>query len=683
MPARASDQSANPPPARKEPAAHPTPPPAALPSRLLPTGGWPHLTLVLLLLATCATLAIASLVRDSVTFDETSHLTAGVSYVHTADYRLAPDHPPLAKLWCALPILLSNYQWPTPDNEHWLSANVFQFGRHWLFHLNDGQQLVIRGRMMMVCVLLALCGTVYATARTLIGPQAGLLALLLACFSPTLLAHGRLITTDVPIALCLMLALLTFARLMQRGTWPALLAAAGALAAASVTKMSWPLILPALVAMAIHALLQRPRPAPADANKTQKPPQSRLATVVGAAIALTLATYAGIWTTYGWRDTIVAPLPADEATPAAVEHFERSVNHLTRQWVGMLRDADGTPKSGPIPSFLRYAAEHSLLPEAYVYGLAMTFQSTEARSAYLLGEYSNEGWASYFPIAFAIKTPIAIIALTLAGAAALALRRAPVRDPVLLTGLITFAIIYAAYIINSHLNIGHRHLLPLYPILFTIASASVGWFTLRIARWAVAATAAWLIAANIWICPHYLAYFNEFIGGPARGHLYLADSNIDWGQDLLRLADYEKTIPDAGVNLAYFGSALPTDYLPCQSLPSMIDFDPRAPLKAGTYVISATQLLGVYDHELRDAFWEIPRVRAAYADLSRIARAEPTPDETPEQRAWREQAPAAFREMQAKRLINRLRHEPPTARIGYSLFVYNLTNADIARLTQP
>ena len=151
-----------------------------------------HYVLVPALLLLAGLLAVTSLVRDSITYDETSHLTAGMSYLQTGDFRLAPDHPPLAKVWCAWPLLFMNHQWPPADNPHWLDAQVFQLGRDWLFRLNDGQRLLVAGRCMMVILLLATCLTTYALARRLFGPAAALLSLTLAALAPTLLAHGRL-----------------------------------------------------------------------------------------------------------------------------------------------------------------------------------------------------------------------------------------------------------------------------------------------------------------------------------------------------------------------------------------------------------------------------------------------------------------------------------------------------------
>lgn len=656
---------------------------AALHSRRL------HLIAVPGLLLLAALLAVSSALTDSVTFDETSHLTAGFSNLRTGDFRLAPDHPPLGKIWCAWPLLFVDHEWPPRDHEFWQTANTYYLGRLWLFELNDGQRLVLIGRLMMILLLLATCLAIYALARDLCGPPAGLLALVLAALSPTLLAHGRLVTTDLPITLCTATVLLAFGRLMQRVTWLRLIAAAVALAAAAAAKFSWPLVLPAVLALALHAIGRRaPLGAGDDAPAAGPPANARRAAqrrhaaglVLGCAAFVALVVWGGIWTCYLWRRTVVAPIPgADEATVRALEQADAGV---ALAWRLALHHPDGTPRRGVAPALLRAAVATGLLPDAYLLGLAQTLASTSERSAYLCGRYSTRGWRSYFPIAFAIKTPLPTLLLVAAGCAALVRRRAPLRAPGLLLGLGTFAAVYGAYAVLGHINIGHRHLLPLYPVLLAVAGAAAAWLAHRAGRWLVAGAVVWLLAANLWIHPHYLAYFNELVGGPSRGHRYLADSNIDWGQDLLRLADYVRRHPGAPVKLAYFGSAVPTHYLPCTALPSFIPFEPAAELTAGLYVASVTQLLGVNDLEIRDEFW-VPDVRRAYAELGRIATAPPPPDEPPQRREQREQARTEFAELRAKRLLNGLQKRRPDDRVGYSLFVYRLTDADIEALTRP
>ncbi len=644
-----------------------------------------HIGVPLLLLIT-ATIALTSLITDSVTFDETSHLTAGLSVLRTGDYRLAPDHPPLAKIWCAAPLLLLDCDWPPPDDEHWASANVFQFGREFLFQLNNGQRLVVVGRCMMVVLLLATCLTIYFTARLVAGPRAALFALTLAALSPTLLAHGRLVTTDLPITLMFVLVLLTFAHLFRQPTWQRFVPAAIALAAASVTKLSWPLVLPSLAVMLAARLWQArqatstDKPAPLT-KAAQKPPTRIGPRLTLMALLAIVVVWAGIWTVYGWRHSIAAP-PTDPADQVGWARFAATQEQSGFYWQLALHNDDGTPRAGLVPTTIRLMAHVGLLPDSYLLGLAQTLAATSGRCAYLCGSYGSAGWWVYFPVAILIKTPVPVLLLIFLGTIALARRKIAIRHPLLLVGLITFAATYLLYVMSGSFDIGHRHVLPIYPTLFVLAGAAVGWLTRRAGRIAISLALLWLVGANFWIHPHYLPYFNELVGGPARGHRYLADSNIDWGQDLLRLADYVRQHPDEQLKLGYFGSAVPTSYVDCSSMPSFIDFEPRAELSAGTYVISVNRWLGVNDPELRPEFWT-DRYRQAYQTLQQIAESPPTSAPSSPTAAQREQAAREYHELRYKRLISRLRLLPPDARVGYSLLVYRLTDAQVAELTAP
>jgi hypothetical protein len=647
-----------------------------------------HAVVVPLLLGLNAALAVSSLLQDSCTYDETSKLTSGVSYLLNGDFRLAPDHPPLGKYWAALPFLFIEHDWPGFDAPGWSIAHVWSFGSSWLFTLNDGERLLVLARCMMVLLLLALCLSTYIAGRMTFGAPAGLLALLLAALSPTLLAHGRLVGTDVPIALTVMLALIAAARLLARITLLRIVLTATAIAAAATTKMSWPLLLPALLAMGVAAVVRRApmqialrRAGTALRHATSRAAKAGVVTALVMLFALT--TGAGIWTVYGFRAGVF-PVPPDSARVAAVDPtIPRAAEVLAQQWARALATEAGAPRTGFIPATLRQLRDWRVLPAPYVHGLARTLATTSERGAYLLGESSATGFALYFPIAFAIKTPVAILLLLVAGLAALATARCSIRNGLLFVGLLTFAITYGGYVSASSLNIGIRHLLPVYPVFFVLAGAAVAWLRWPSGRLLLALAALWLGAATAFIHPHYLAYFNELVGGPKHGHLYLADSNLDWGQDLKRLAHYAEQHPAQPIKLAYFGSADPRSYgFPVELLPSSLNRGtPTALDGAATYVISVTHLLGVYEFFAQDRFWHGPGAKA-YRDLITFLQS-PAGEDTPRVRALREKGLQQYAHLRWCRFLYNLRRRPPDARIGYSLFVHRLTAKDVEEMTQP
>jgi hypothetical protein len=233
------------------------------------------------------------------------------------------------------------------------------------------------------------------------------------------------------------------------------------------------------------------------------------------------------------------------------------------------------------------------------------------RSAvFLLGRFSEDGFAAYFPVAFAFKTPIVLLALALTAAVVLVINKQTRRRALfLLIPPVAFYLLAT----QSALNIGYRHVLPALPYLLLLISGlastalpAPAWKHSPIARFlsprrVLAAGLVLLVVVALWIHPHYLSYFNPLAGGPRNGYRVLIDSNVDWGQDLLRLKEWMAENGVERVNLGWFGTADPDYYrLPYNPLPGLgrdrffrlwweVPFDPQAPAP-GIYAISASSL---------------------------------------------------------------------------------------------
>lgn len=249
--------------------------------------------------------------------------------------------------------------------------------------------------------------------------------------------------------------------------------------------------------------------------------------------------------------------------------------------------------------------------------------------AFLMGQYGG-GWWFYFPVAFALKTPLPAMVLAIGGAIGLHRRR-----QYLAALLVPLAIFFGASVFSG-LNLGYRYLLPVLPYLFVLAGGVVpagnqsgsgpslsdavtvdG--TTENRRWPRAVRTAfialllcWYVIGTLRVYPHYLAYFNELAGGPAAGGRYLVDSNLDWGQDLPGLRAYMASRGLEQVYLSWFGTAPPERYgvrqVPLPGVfPSRAEiqhrvYHPQRPLP-GTYAISATLLQGVYFSERSKYAW--------------------------------------------------------------------------------
>ena len=510
------------------------------------------------MLALYVALTVSSLRQWSATFDEGAHLPAGYTYWAFADYRLNPEHPPLVKRLAALPLLLLDVKVRRDDDVAWESRRQWEFGRRFLYHWNDADRLLLFGRLPIVALAVALAASVFFWARRLYGPPVAAIALALTVLSPDVVAHGQIVTTDVGIALFSFLTVAALERLRAGTTRARGGALVAAFALAAATKFSAALIVPILAVLAA-VLVSRG--------------VLRLRTVAGLAIAMGLATSASLWACYGFRYAAFS-----DAVPAF-------------NWARVV------PRNGWVSAPVLLAREHQLLPEAFLYGFLRFFKAQETRPAFLLGQVSEEGWWYYFPVTFAVKTPVPLL-LLLAAAALTSVRR---RDPDALRECFLWLppVLYMAMVMTSSLNIGHRHLLPLYPYLFVLAARSGAGGLAHPSRAVRAATAAlllWYAAGTLRLHPHSLAYFNELAGGPRNGHRWLGDSNLDWGQDLKGLKAWMDRHGVGEIKLSYFGTADPDYYgihggrLPGYPRPSQV-----TGFRSGEWVaVSATHLQGLY-----------------------------------------------------------------------------------------
>ncbi len=618
-------------------------------------------------LVLAALLAVTALLTDSATIDEVIHLPAGIVHMKTGDMRLAPDHPPLGRLWAALPSAFLPVVLPDTDREAFRAGEFVAVGRE-VLEGNPRLPLLTLGRLMVVALLLVLLVLVRAAARGLFGPDAGLLALAVASLSPSLLAHGHLVTTDLPAALLFLAVLLAFARLGERLSAGRLAVAALLLSALVLTKYSWPIVLPALLAMGVLAAVSR---------------GVRVVSLAGVALVCGLVVWGAVWACYDFRfSPFRGPRAVEARMHAPIQRGLPAVTSQAEAWATVLRDSWGKPYTGPTAGFVRWARQHRVLPEAWIYGVMLLKRSSYPRTAFFHGEIGF-GWAAYFPVAFLVKSPLPELLLGALGLAAIVARRALPRDPLLASGLLVFALSYGVFAVLQALNIGERHLLPLHPILAVAAGAGAAWARVRWGKALLLALVLWLGVEVALVHPNELGYFNETVGGWRNGSRWLADSNVDWGQDLARLARWTKKNGNPEVKLAYFGAADPRGLVPnATNLTSSYPFGEPALLTPGVYVVSVNQLIGLFIPIARDDFWEKPATGDWYKSRWEMARrsgfARPPGLVGREAGAW-----DAFEAAERGRLFRALRGRAPDDFIGTSLRVYRLSQADLDAILPP
>jgi len=504
---------------------------------------WDYIAIAAMLIFMTIQMVQAARVK-SATMDEQNHITRGITYALTGDLRLGRVHPPLINLLSGLPFLFSrNFELPL-DHDSWKNSVLDAFARELLWKGDkDTHSIVFRARLPIIALTLLLSMILYLWARELYGNKAGLLAFALLALDPNILAHGSLATNDLGLACFSTLSIYTFWRWLQRPTWGRALVATVALGLAQASKFSALFLIPALGVTALVHWFMTP-------GEERRP--RNLLKLMGWMALIVFAMLITVWAIYGFK-------------------------------LGQLRG-----ESFQIPA------------SAYINELrAMMRRIDRGNPTFLLGSYSQEGWWYYFPVAFAVKTPLPTLIMIFASFAFAWKTKALTKS---LPLLIPVAIYFAISMMVT-LNIGYRHLLPVLPLLFVFASqmAEIRWKANSKMAWALSVLAVWLAVGTWSISPHYIAYFNEIAGGPEGGKRALVDSNLDWGQDLIGLREYMKREGIESVKLSYFGSAYPEAYgINYEPLPGFIrhwwPYNTSPPvltnLAPGVYAISVTNLQG-------------------------------------------------------------------------------------------
>ncbi len=660
-----------------------------------------ELLLVALALALYWLMAVSVSPRMGVTADEVVHLTGGYSYWKFNDYRLHPENGTLPMRLAALPLLGMDLKFPPLDDPDWVGSKVNLVGEKFFHQLgNPLAEMLQRGRAMIALFGVLTCWLIWRWARGLFGRTAGALALVLAVFCPALLAHGGLITSDMAFTACALAALSAVWRLLHRATWGRLLAATVACGACFLSKMSGGIIVPLIAAL---ALLRWLRPVPyVLAFGGREHWLRRRPAVIAATLGLLLLTGAGslvlLWGNYSFR--FDGFNRARSATTGYYFSWDVVLDRAPLPW----RDASALTRFSParrplqedgaMVRLIDTLREHELLPEAFLWGFAHTYKFSKERPAFFFGEYRKTGWPLFFPAAFLLKTPLPALLLFAAGVIAairsqrrragrqsrsLAYRAAP---------LILFFTVYWILAVTMSLNLGHRHILPVYPICYIFAGAAALWLGGRSARLVAVALVLAVglqVGDSLAARPFYLSYFNQLAGGPERAYHDFVESSLDWGQGLPDLAGWLERLRAGGdaspVYLTYFGADSPR----ARQLPvirfgdEMSDSGERnfpAQVRGGWFVISAT-------YYQRTALpmrgtWAEPQEKL-YQDLHRRLAATGAAGlaSDPAQRAQILQLAMDYEVMQFARLCHYLDRREPLRLIGGSLLLFHLTDAEV------
>jgi hypothetical protein len=494
--------------------------------------------IVLLLLGYAAALGWEAW-RVGVTADEPSHLAAGYAWWAGRDVLYPSDTPPLTRIvggWVPRVLGARPGAWEGRD------AYNIGYGMLEAAGARGSQRLKFWCRLPFLMFPLLTVFLVWHWGRRIFRESTALALAGCAALEPTLLGHGALINSDAAATCgCLLFAYAGW-RYWRAPGWRTLAGLTGALMVAALAKFTGLALIPVALAL---VLWRGPR--------------------LAGAVFVAASVYLGVATAYQFR---FAPVPLLD--------FERTVSRPRSLPERALRAA---PWPAQFARGVRFISMHS---------------AGDGFGGYLLGRRIEGAAPWYFPLAWAIKFPIALQLAALAGLA-LAWRRPWRAEAFFIWGTAAYL---AALAVHSHMHIGFRHLLPVLPLMILGAGFALD----RVRHRAVAAVLVLAVAASsLRVYPHGISYFNEWIGGPENGWKYLADSNLDWGQDLPDLADYVLKNRIPVVKTYLFGLDSLERYLPGERFePQMLPLDEswRGPARVapgpGVYAVSVNRLLGVF-----------------------------------------------------------------------------------------
>jgi Dolichyl-phosphate-mannose-protein mannosyltransferase len=636
---------------------------------------------IIALLALFAVLCVGSGWNTSPTFDETFFIGAGYSFLKGDVHAQPTANLVLAEKWVALPLLAMKVDQPTEKERR--ASEARRQNAYWvsLFRSEPHMFAMLRATRAMGTLLgVALALVVFFWSRRLHGDGAGLISLAFCCLCPVVIANSGLATTDIATTLFLSLAVWSFWTLLHRVSGGTVLWCGLAVGGLMATKLSGVLFVPmAVLMMAARLWLRHPVAValPGRAAREETNSSRQFFFLAFASMAAALVGYFILWAIYGFHYSFGVQTPDGSA---------------------LWNLFNGQPE-GLVSNCIEWCRKLRLLPEHFLIDTRLFTLSVQQRQAFLMGGYSRVGWWYFFPVAWFFKTPIPFLVAVLAGlivvipagwqrlakgaggAAASAINFYE------FTPLAVLFVVYLGAMMSGNLNIGIRHLLPVYPVLFVFAGvlARARWWHRPSGTVLAGALFAWS-ACEVWaVYPQTLAYFNEFAGGPRNGWRILVDSSYDWGQDLPAVEKWVgrragRPGPKPPVYFSYFGSGLlrPFKLDEVVLLPSYFD-QPRSfqvTLKPGTYIVSATMLESVYNHTAfgswRDAY------ESEYQNLiPLIDQLKRRPDMAMFGQLNRTGAIQHFDELRLARLCAYLRKREPDERITYGVLVYELNQAQL------
>ncbi|TSC91933.1 MAG: hypothetical protein CEN90_48 [Parcubacteria group bacterium Licking1014_17] len=512
-----------------------------------------------------AVLSYASSWHESLIIDEVPHIGAGYSYVKKADMRMNPEHPPLVKDLAGIALLALPLKQGAFDSADWQKGvdGEWNFGRSLIFNTtgNDADKIRFVARLPMLLFFILGGTAVFVWTQKIYGRLGSFIAVVLYSLSTTILSHAHFVTTDVPALTGVLVSSYLFIKYLKNQTGKNLWWAGIGLGFALLTKFSTVLLVPyffilAIVGYAVFLKTAGSRP-------------------ISGTIKITLIAIFLIVSPVYFLNTFNYPIQKQiQDTKTFLAIYPNKVP------VKIIETLSGVP----VVRALAYYGAGVLMAEDRA--------ARGGGTIFFLGKVYSTALRGYFPFVYLIKEPIAwlfLVVVAIVWFISRAIKSDWAKDKKtwavnhfdeLALGL--WLAVYIFISVIGGLNIGIRHLLPIYgAAIILVSGAMVNIINAAKNRSAalgkITVTAIFVIIGfyaleNFRAYPNYLSYFNQFISGTANASPeknsvsngasnYVVDSNLDWGQDLIRFSDWVKGQDIKKIEFDYFGWADPHYYL--------------------------------------------------------------------------------------------------------------------------
>jgi len=502
---------------------------------------------------------------QSLTYDEPVHIAEGLDAWRHGRFEQYNDHPPLGRLLCALPLVNPKWQ---------IDLEQLREGFR-VHHVSpDPMSLAWRARAMNVALGVVLGILLWGEARRHFSTAAANFSLALFAFTPALIAHFSLATTDGAATLMIFATAVQLRRWLRHSSLANTVLVGVTLGLLLLAKFS---TLPMFTLACVWLLLS-------SVGAIRLAPSKRNWLKSVAALGLAFLV---LWAGYFFH---VSRLTLHNGTlTASHPHWTTTMVKPTHNRFNL---------SIPVPAGEYIAGFRDLM-----------FHNARGQRAYFLGQVSPKGgWKLYYPVTILLKWPFVVLVFCFLGLWACARRRGQTSWDFWI--LFSFPALYFVLAIFSHFNIGERHVLPLYPFaLFFAAAAADRLSSVRVWRLALPVVLILNAVDALRYAPDYLSYMNIAVD-PNHSYRLLSDSNVDWGQGLIALRKYQDQHPDEAVSLAYFGSVDPEVY-GIQAGP--LGENERV---KGNVVVGATELSGQYLKDPAGYRWVLKYPRKAVLNHS-------------------------------------------------------------------